>query len=908
MTHTHVDREELDILYETLHQIARATTPRELMLAASRYARENGAISCVLFYVHYTPRLHWELMEVWVGEGGLSAEVGERFYPENQQIIDILEHTPHDLHLFPDTANDERLDEVTRQTYLMYKMYASAMMPLYNRGRWIGTLMFNWPAPYEFSERDQRIYTALIQQAAPIIDSIRAYLAEEEARQESELLYRMSEGINAAMTFHEVVEAVARVDTEGTAIYLTLWDNHDGDHSNQFEIISVIRSADHTNIPNTGARFTRQDFPLVDTMFGEPVWMFEDILTDPRVDPQSLGMLTAIGSRAMIATDLMYHGRRIGGLAFHDAKPRRYNQSQIRLTLGIGELASAALERIRLQRLTEISRRRAETLAAMNAALSQANTEDEILTAITKVAEPYGADLSTLSYSQIGDTGAVDSVTTVAVRSSMAQKEYTAEVLQKRYRLSEYPFIKLAYERPYAPIFIEDVFSDERPEIQMALDARPEPKWQAAIVFPLQVGNLWQGVLFFSWANPQKFSEEIHTLFNAVQPAVAAVVARRRAFLAERQRAHQLETVAKVSAAATSILDVDALLDTVAELLRINFENYQMSIFLLDPNGYYLLPTVPTYSPRATRPIQIVPLTDEHSPVARAARTQQGVIANDLHQLPALRTAPLSPNVRSEIAVPMVINEQLVGVLDVQSDETNYFTNSDIWVMATLADLIAVAVQNARLYTQAQELAIVEERSRLAHELHDSVSQALYGIALGTRTARMLLDQDPTRLAEPLDYVLSLAEGGLSEMRALIFDLRPESLEEEGLLVAFNKQADVLRNRHNIEVDLQFDEKIRFKLEHEEALYRIAREALHNVVKHAHATCVSICVERNPGGLLMEIRDNGRGFDLTRSFPGHLGLHSMRERALRSRGTFDVKSAPGLGTTLRIMLPPDTLR
>lgn len=908
MPHPQVNRDELDILYDTLHQIARASSSRDLLLAASRYAQENGAISCVLFYVNYTPRLHWELVETWIGKGGFSAAIGDKFYPEHQVMIGVLEKHPDKLLLLPDIEADPFIDEISRNTYRMYEMKASAVLPLWNRGQWIGTLMFNWNRPYNFSERDQRIYTALIQQAAPIIDSIRAYLAEEEARKESELLYRISEGINAAMTYHEVVQAVAKVDTESQAVYLSVWDNHDGDSSDEFEVLGVLRQGDNDSILAPGQRFTRQMFPLTDVMRGSSIWLFEDIEVDQRVDAASKAMLERIGTRAMIATDLYYHDRWLGGLAFHDSKPRCYTQSQARLTLGIGELVSAALERIRLQQLTENSRRRAETLAAMNAALSQANSEEEILAAVAAVAEPYGMQMATLSYSQIQENGVIESVTPIAVRGVQLSDKAHKTLLKVPYKFDDFPLLKLAYQQPSAPIFIEDINTDERPEIHMGIDEARVFGSSALIIFPLQVGDTWQGVVFIAWSAPQKFSAEIRTLFTAVQPAVAAVVARRRAYLAERQRAHQLETVAKVSAAAASILDVDELLDAVAELMRINFEDYQMSIFLIDPNGNYLLSTAPTYSPRATRPFQVISLNDEHSPIAKAARTRQGVIANEASQLSQVSIQPIAGKVRSEIAVPMVVNEQLIGVLDVQSYEAQYFTSSDIWVMATLADLIAVALQNARLYTQAQELAIVEERSRLAHELHDSVSQALYGIALGTRTARMLLDQDPSRMAEPLDYVLSLADGGLSEMRALIFDLRPESLEEEGLLVALNKQADVLRNRHSIEVDLQFEEHIRLKLEAEETLYRIAREALHNVIKHAQATDVNIKVECGTTGITMEITDNGRGFDLTHSFPGHLGLHSMRERALRSRGIFDVKSAPGRGTTLRITLPADCLR
>jgi signal transduction histidine kinase len=123
-------------------------------------------------------------------------------------------------------------------------------------------------------------------------------------------------------------------------------------------------------------------------------------------------------------------------------------------------------------------------------------------------------------------------------------------------------------------------------------------------------------------------------------------------------------------------------------------------------------------------------------------------------------------------------------------------------LLLALAERAAVAIQNADLFSKAQHVASLEERQRLARELHDSVSQALYGIALGTRTARMRLGDDPQNAAEPLDYVGSLAQAGLAEMRALIFELRPESLEEEGLVAAIEKQAASVAARYKLEVEL----------------------------------------------------------------------------------------------------------
>ncbi|HWC29606.1 MAG TPA: sensor histidine kinase, partial [Dehalococcoidia bacterium] len=234
-----------------------------------------------------------------------------------------------------------------------------------------------------------------------------------------------------------------------------------------------------------------------------------------------------------------------------------------------------------------------------------------------------------------------------------------------------------------------------------------------------------------------------------------------------------------------------------------------------------------------------------------------------------------------------------------------FYTSRHAGLVEAVATQVAVAIDNARLYEQAQQLAAVEERQRLARELHDSVSQALYGIALGARTARTLLDRDPSKVAEPVDYVLSLAEAGLAEMRALIFELRPESLEIEGLVVALDKQVAATAARYGIDVTSEFGEEPDMSLAHKEIFYRIGQEALHNVVKHARASRASVRLARDNGSFVLEVGDNGVGFQVGQSFPGHMGLVSMSERAASIGARLEVESEPGKGTTIKLRLDAD---
>jgi signal transduction histidine kinase len=255
------------------------------------------------------------------------------------------------------------------------------------------------------------------------------------------------------------------------------------------------------------------------------------------------------------------------------------------------------------------------------------------------------------------------------------------------------------------------------------------------------------------------------------------------------------------------------------------------------------------------------------------------------------------------MAVPMIVRGEVISMLTLASSRPGYYTPRHAALAMAFGQQAGIAIENARLYEQAQRAAALEERQRLARELHDSVSQALYGIGLAAQTARTLVERDPAAAIRPLDYVVSLAQAGMAEMRALIFELRPESLENEGLVAALQKQATALSARHSVAVEVELDAEPDLPLAGKETLYRIAQEALHNAFKHARPERVELTLGRRDGEIVLEVRDDGQGFDTGSSFPGHLGLRSMRERTAQLAGRLEVESAPGQGTVIRAAIP-----
>ncbi|TSA83699.1 histidine kinase [Deinococcus detaillensis] len=224
---------------------------------------------------------------------------------------------------------------------------------------------------------------------------------------------------------------------------------------------------------------------------------------------------------------------------------------------------------------------------------------------------------------------------------------------------------------------------------------------------------------------------------------------------------------------------------------------------------------------------------------------------------------------------------------------------------AAVSDQAASAAHTARLIDQAQTQGSEQERARLARELHDSVAQALYGVSLSTRTARALLEKNPAKAAESLDFALSLADGASAEMKALLFALRPDALEEGGLVPALTRLAEMLRLRYQLQVELVAPTEPPLSINIKGTLYRVAQEATHNAVKHARAEQLSLSLLLSGPAddtWTLEVCDNGVGFDVTQTRAGSLGLKSMRERAALIGAILTLDSAPNQGTRLTLQV------
>ncbi len=257
----------------------------------------------------------------------------------------------------------------------------------------------------------------------------------------------------------------------------------------------------------------------------------------------------------------------------------------------------------------------------------------------------------------------------------------------------------------------------------------------------------------------------------------------------------------------------------------------------------------------------------------------------------------------SYAGVPMRSRGRVIGELGVVGRVGQQFRAEEVALLASIADHVAVAVENTRLRRDAERAAVMEERERLARELHDSVTQLLYSLSLFAETGRRLAKAGELQDAE--DYLAQIgltAQQALKEMRMLVHELRPPVLEQEGLVGALQQRLDAVERRTGVTASLFVEGEVELPVSVEKVLYHIAQEALNNALRHAVATSVQVCVRSDDDQVELEVVDDGSGFDLaTASDAGGLGLIGIREWAERLGGNLTILSTPGEGSVVRVV-------
>jgi PAS domain S-box-containing protein len=266
-----------------------------------------------------------------------------------------------------------------------------------------------------------------------------------------------------------------------------------------------------------------------------------------------------------------------------------------------------------------------------------------------------------------------------------------------------------------------------------------------------------------------------------------------------------------------------------------------------------------------------------------------------------------SPAPHEYLSVPMRAKGQVYGVITLLIDHRTQVSQDEIALLTSIADQIGIAVENARLYEQSKQLAISEDRRRLARDLHDSVTQSLYSLTLFAEAGQRLMRVgDHERVEKYLDRLGKTAQDALREMRLLLYELRPLAFQSGKLIEAIQQRLDAVERRAGLSAHLITTPLPTLTPRLEEGIYHITLEALNNVLKHSHSSVVSVDLAHEGESITLSINDHGIGFSTVEAqSAGGMGLSNMRERAEELGGTLSIVSSPQEGTQVCVILPAD---
>jgi signal transduction histidine kinase len=434
---------------------------------------------------------------------------------------------------------------------------------------------------------------------------------------------------------------------------------------------------------------------------------------------------------------------------------------------------------------------------------------------------------------------------------------------------------------------------------------------------------------------PRPFTRgELGTLAAFARHAAIAIV-NAREYQSVKRRTERLALIARVGQLITSHVRLDDLLATAADALHdlLGYQNVAIPLLLAEEPEVLVLHAFGGHYRQILRGEYRIPVRT--GIMGAAVRERRVQLVNDVQRDPRWIPTPGASGIRAELAVPILLGDKVLGVLNVESPES--FDEEDAAGLQVVADQLAVAIENARLYAAAQQVAVMEERNRLARELHDSVTQHLFGITLIAQSLGAAYARERGEGERRVARLLELSHEAFAEMRALLAELRAteaaargapppgsgltaewtriveaggdapasalDRVRRDGLVPALRAHLAGI-SRDGPECALDADDYAAQPPAVEEALFRVAQEALHNIVKHARARRARVELASGRGGTRLTITDDGVGFDAAgagRGGPrdGGLGLGSMRERVAAAGGELSIESAPGRGTVVR---------
>jgi PAS domain S-box-containing protein len=415
------------------------------------------------------------------------------------------------------------------------------------------------------------------------------------------------------------------------------------------------------------------------------------------------------------------------------------------------------------------------------------------------------------------------------------------------------------------------------------------------------------GSLFYvEWRATVITHQDRPCLFGIVRDVNKRVLAEELLHERVETRTHEQDILLKISHTLASTLEFQPglILDQLHEIIKYThgglFKLEDSTLATLAMRGSTQLEQSVPISIHLQNPEILISLFNGHKPIRIADVWNENPQAKLIRSLLDDGAAALLVGMHSWMWVPLAVRGRIIGFVGVAETGKNYFTSHHADLALSVANQAAITMINAELYKQAQALAVLEERQRLARNLHDAVNQSLFSAGLIAEVLPRLWERDQAEALRSLEDLRRLTRGAQAEMRALLAELRPSTITDSNLVDLLRLLGNALSGRTSIPVTITASGEFVLPGEVQITFYRICQEALNNVAKHARASHVDINLIHEGNDIELRIHDDGQGFDPQRTISGHYGLGMMRERAEDVGAIFSVTSKPDQGTEITI--------
>ncbi|MEJ2710961.1 MAG: GAF domain-containing protein [Anaerolineales bacterium] len=794
-----------------------------------------------------------------------------------------------------DIFEDPRL---TRQAVIKEGLRSLAVVPLNTKGSTLGTLFAVTHGVREFDERDLQLLTSIGNQVGVAVENARLY---EETRNKLAQLAALQDTNRAVVSTLEldallnliIQQATTLLKADGGILNLADWENM------QDEVVACTGSTSNA-LGALGALDSSLSGWV--TLNNQPITL-NNPTEDARVDGNIRKLLPNVPLESVALAPLSIKDKVLGTLVVVDKLGGKgnFDHSDLDLLVAFANQAATAIENARLY---TGERRRAEQfrlIAEMGRQLTLTLDIDELLTKLVNgVQQAFG-------YYHVG-VGLVEGDDVVyRVGAGKLWDSLDFEFKPARLKIGKEGLTGWVAATG-KHLLVPDVSKDLRFVRMEGSECRSE------LTIPISVKGKVIGVLDAQSDHLNAFDDTDVVVLQTLAHQAGAAIENVRLFAEEQRSAEQFRVINEVGRQITSQLSVEQLLAEMARLLQGAFNFYHVGIGLIENDEVVSKAEAGPY--REIYAGAHIPLG--HGSWGWVAQHGEPLIIADVRADSRFFHTSGSDQIRSHLCVPLKIKDEIIGVISAGSDRVNAFDESDRMILQSLAFQAAVAVENIRYYQRAQRMAVMEERSRLARDLHDAVTQTLFSASLLAEALPGAWKNNPQEGEELLQDLRSLSRGALAEMRTLLLELRPAALVETRLEDLLRQLAEAASGREGIPIEIHVEgsdilqDVSELPPDVHIALYRIAQEALNNVVKHARASQATVrlcysCTEADEPdskprlSVLLTVSDNGRGFDKSQAQHDRLGMGIMYERAQQIGASLDIESQPGEGTQVAVL-------